>query len=396
MLPRLRFGKSREFAEPTPDWSGGGPGLFAQLYLALLGFCLLFVYAVHGRHPEGNLWFQGLAFILVLTTLATANLRPLLLDYYMTFGLQGRIGFLLAIVAFAIAPFWIEGHRVIPEGLALALIPLMLFAVDEAVIRRLIAFLIVSVWLLGFGPNPPELELVLVLGAAALWALAATHFTFTGEPFGLRGWWPFRRIAWTVALYSAPAALAAYTAHELWPDGRSMPLVRGLPKIPGAPAPSRELAPLKLEELEGLAYDTILFLAILLASLIALYFLRRYLAGRGRPAALPIIPGTKLSELELSVRPRAPEQKKLAGRRGKILRLWAKWAREQEAAGVPRSPSETAAGFAGRLAREQAEREPPESLTRLMEKAHYSDDEPTDEEVETMQEIVEQELRRGG
>src|SRR5690606_28262503 len=86
----------------------------------------------------------------------------------------------------------------------------------------------------------------------------------------------------------------------------------------------------------------------------------------------------------------------LQGRRGEIVRLWARWAAAQPVS-EPRAASDTAREFANRL-------DAPPSLeelraekrlaTDLLERAHYDEEEPSEEHLTAMRQLTEKAIAR--
>jgi hypothetical protein len=149
---------------------------------------------------------------------------------------------------------------------------------------------------------------------------------------------------------------------------------------------------LRPDDLTSLVFRLLIWLGLILVSFILIVLIRRRLGRSKRPGGLPKVLGMDVADMEFFGAPEPRTRRGLAGERGRIVRLWAKWAWELDEG---RSKSETAREVAERISRERgspsAERE---ILTELLEQAHYGPEEPTRQQAETMKKAVRRELRR--
>jgi hypothetical protein len=369
---------------------GRGPGLLGQFYLALFAQGSLLTHAVYGFEFERRSWLLGVLGALALAAISVCLLRPAIQDWRSALSANERLFLQGFTLLFFFAPAALPSHSVLPEGFVLALPMLLWFAIDPRLARRYMAVCLIGFWFaLGNAPGAP-LGLVVAFGAASLWAFAGAHFAFVGEMFSLRGWWPLGRILGAVALYTIPSALAAYLAYLTWPGSPDVPA------LDPSTRPDPSVALLRLTELDPKEMKRFLLhagfsLGIIVASLIALYFLRRYFGKRARPKDMPRVLGAEISAIEYEARRGSAPRPSLDGTRGQIVRLWARWARYKEAEGIHREPSETAAEWTERLRTEPECGEAAGSLTRLFEEAHYGARNPAAEEVRRMKRLVESE-----
>lgn len=394
-IPRHESPRPRPRATPreAPKWSGRGPGLFAHLYLALAAQSGLLLYAVYGGREEDQYWMGALGIALGLLALLTAAARDLFHDWLLSMSLGGRVWLLLMVAAAFLTPYPFTGHRVVPEGFVFALVPLLPFAVTEAAARIYLGVTMVGFWFALPGRDGLGLPLTLGFGATTLWSFACAHFAFTGHPFGLRGWWPVRRILLNVALYFGPSALAAWLVHRIWPEAPE----RASPSSPSAPTveeAARRISQFRGDDLSESLGRAILYLALIIASLVGLYFIRRYFSRRAKPLQIPQVRMTDVGNVELFDAEARLPGRRLSGNRGRIVALWWKWAREFDR-GLARRPGETAAELASRLASTAEGKSPPGDLTRLMEVAHYGPHDPARADVEKMNDLVRSEIERG-
>ena len=373
--------------EPS-KWTGRGPGLFAHFYLALFIHLAVLVYAVHGRNPEHEAWMRGLWIVLAAQTFLVANTRIVMLDLFVGMSPPGKIFYLMVITFFFISPVALQGHLVVPDGFVMLLFPLLLFAVTERMVRVLLAATLIGFWF-ACGPSPrPPLEVILGFGATTLWVLATAHFSFLAEPFGLRGWWPIRRTIQTVLMVFGPAALAAFVAYRFWPGFPSAEIGGVAATAGGAEPELRRLSEMERKEIVDALLRSLIWMIAILASLVAVYLVRRYFSQREKPGNLPKLRGADVSQLDLVRSAKAAKRGELHGTRGQVVRLWWRWAREQEARGIERSRGETASELADRVVSEEGRAAAPDEMTKILERAHYGDEEPTQADVEEMQRLV--------
>ncbi|MCH8333080.1 DUF4129 domain-containing protein, partial [Candidatus Sumerlaeota bacterium] len=348
----------------APHLTGKRPGLFTHLYLALFVQGSLLIYAVYGESVDHRPWMLPLLLSLGLTTLLAFGLRRLLMDWYAAMSHSGRFLHFFWVMSLFLLPGAMRSHTILPEGFALALPMVMLFAVNEVMVRRMLALTVLGFWFALSSPEEPGLLIVVGFGVSTLWALSCAHFAFLGHPFGLGGWWPARRIARAVVLCSIPAAVAAQFVYRFWrppsepgPAPISEPLSTGL-RSPGTFDPERL----------GLALLRLAFwLIVVIICLLTLHFFRRLQSRRARAVNLPQLRGADLSEVEFKPRETSRRRRELGGRRGQVVRLWQRWARSTVARGEDRSPSETAAELARRVEQSQDCDARAGDLTRLFE-----------------------------
>ncbi len=388
----IRFVKSSEKISP-PAISGRGPSLFAYLYLALMAEGMLMLYAIYSVRREDEPKMKIMIGMLVVCAFLVAQLRPLIQDWYSALGATERILVYVFTGFFFLAPGVMQGHRILPEGFAFVVYPLLLLAIDQQSVRAFLACTLAGFWFALYRNPNADLPLVLGFGFATLCSLASMHFAFIGEPFGLRGSWPARRIFFTAVLYFGPASLAAYLAYRFWPASniQSSTTVRAH-QIQDELLMSRtkEMTP---EEWRKFFLQLVIAIGLVAFSLTTLHYLRRFLNRRRSPADFPQIFGTDVSELEYLKSNRVERTPGFTGTRGEIVRLWKKWTRQKEEEGVIRLPSETAAELAGRVAEQAPDNERTEALTLIFERAHYGSEEPSSQDVQTMKQLVREETR---
>jgi hypothetical protein len=347
----------------------------------------------------------GLIVALAATIFIVAHLREAILDWLTLFSPGGKLAVVGLCVGFFVFPIASRGGDGAVEGFACILIPMTVIAVSDASIRALLAVMLIGFWA-AFGALDPGgasvgVAVALGCGATTLWTFAAAHFALMATPFGLRGWWPARRVAATVAIYFVPSALAAWLIHRHWPGGSALV---GAPEIdvdaivgPGLP-PMPAIRPLRAltsEEFGRLVIQSVISAFVLLVSVVLLHYLRRLLSRKFKPARLPKLLGADVSQVDLHESELLPRRVALKGIRAKIVAQWARWAREASAAGVQRAPGETAAELAARAAEAEGIGEPPAEMTELFERAHYGADEPTAEDLDRMRRLVRGGIERG-
>jgi len=351
----------------------------------------LVAWAIYGSRGVLDRWFLWSLGGFVLTIAFTGTFRDLMHDWVISLGGGGRIIYGV-IVAFAFSwPGFVEGHRVMPEGFAVALPLIAFISARETIVRVFIGYTILGFAMAALGDTPPSLSLTLAVTFTTIFSITATHFAFTGADFGLRGWWAIGKIAQTSAIYFFPTALVAAATFLFWPEF--------VPDAPAAAGQAQQstasrVAAMNPDQLGEALFRLALWLAMLLASLALLYYLRRRLGRRSAPLDVPKVFGTDVSELEIEKMEVAAPGPTLGGRRGQIVELWQRWQLEYEARGLGRSSSETADEMARRVrAGEQWDGSSKEALTGMLERAHYGEAEPTDEEVAQMQRTVKEEMR---
>lgn len=373
-------------AEP-PKWTGKGPGLFPLVYAAMLLNGLVLIEAVYGAREDREAWYRASATAFTVAAVLLILLRVVIHDIFIGLAVSVRTFYFLVFGVLFFIPGAVRGHSVLPEGFAVALPVLTLCAIHGPAIRRWMLFSMAGFWAASFSHPPPGLLLTLAYVFTLLWVFATAYFAETGEPFGLRGWWPVRTTLMLSALYFVPAALVTVGAYFLWPEFHP----EGRPQAPPPPT-ARAAMELSPADLNTLLLRFFLWLGLVLISFILIVFIRRRLGRRRRPAGLPKVFGMDVGDMQFFRAPDRREKKGLAGERGRIVRLWMKWAWD---VGEGRGESETAREVAERVSRERGtastERE---QLTALLEKAHYGEEEPTRADAEAMKKAVRRDMRR--
>lgn len=389
---------SARAARPAPKIrrAARGLSLTAQVYWALGAQGLALIWITYGRDDEYPSWQKLAAAIFVLTTLLSYLLRMLVQDWHSTARPAEKLFVPLLVLGAFQAPFWFQNHYVFPEGFVFALIPLMFFSFNHAGLLWVWGCACAGGWFaLGSWPDAP-LWAPLGLGGLAVWSLGAIHFASVGEPFGLRGWWPFRRVATAAVLFSLPGAISAWVFNDLSPV--SSPRARPMGESdlgPGEMDPMRvveRIHALSRAEVMDLLLRVGLSILTLFIALVALWMLRRWMGKRAKPQRAPILFGGEISEAEIREVVRPEARPTLGGARGEALSMWRRWEGALRATGRARAPDETAAAFAARIAGEAGSPPAVERITRLMESAHYSSEEPSDEDLEVMRGLVRAEI----
>lgn len=374
----LRKSDPKPSPQSPPNWAGRGPWLSFHLYFALLVHTSLLIWAVYGQVPEHLDWMKIAWGLTVGSVLLLALLGPIIQDWYSALSAAGRTFYFFAVFAVFWIPMFYQGHSPFPEGFTLALPLLIFIAVSESTMRAAFGFSIVGFWSACATATPPAPWLVAAFGFSTIWCFSCAHFLYLGEPYGLRGWWPFRKIWQYSLLYFVPAGGAALLAYFLWPD---IPPPERAPEGPPA-ATFRQVGSLDAEQFMQLAIRLGIWFLLIVIALLVVYYIRKRLGRRARPADMPTMLGAEVSRLEIVERVIEKVALSLTGPRGKIVRMWDKWAREADPAEGGRPPSETAAELASRLERESGD------ITEIMERAHYGSEEPTGEDVKAMKEAV--------
>jgi len=380
---------------PRPAWAPQGPSLLATLYLLLFLHGFTFTEAVFEGRPAGYLWLSGLGLALAGAATAAGLLRPLIIDTIATFRPLGRLIIRLLPLAGFLPTALIDGLSARHEGFAFALPLLLLLAVDARQVRLYLAASILGFWFVCGRPEGLHPGRFALFGLTTLTSLTLTHWAFMGEPFGLRGWWALRRVLATALTYALPAGLLAGGMYLAWPERR--PSAASAEPLPtGAVGlPARRLSRGEIDQISESIGRLTLFLLLMLASLVFITLLRRWLGRKGRAVAVPVLRGADLSEVEPARTQPAPPRPKLAGNRGKIVHLWWKWVRASEAHGSPPwQPPETAADWARRLGPIGAGLTQWDEMTQLVEEAHYGPVEPSAADVARMARLVDDELDR--
>lgn len=374
--------------------SGHGPGLYPHLYFALTVHNVLVVAAVYSPATGDPVFGRVLAALFAVVTPLAGALRLSTQDAYASLRTSGRFFTFTLPLFFIVAPIFIPGRSILPDGLVFYLLTTTLLAMDVRPIRYHLAVSLVLFWFGLAGPDAPGMPWILGVGATTVWSLSALHFASVGEDFGLRGWWAVGRVLQTVALFMIPSGGAVWLITEGWPvpPDRVRP-ERG--RSITAEEVWRRLAEMDPTDMAELARRIAFSLLVILLTLIVLYYLRRLMASRGQVTELPWIPGTDVSEVEYTkAEPRMPAPR-VPGVRGAIISQWWRWARWQRDKGLLRRDADTAREFGDAVRDRSADPEAVDRLTELMDRAHYGAAEPTVEDLEEMRRLTLEEHRRG-
>ena len=387
--------------DPRQDSSPvGEPTLWSALYVALwLNACALAALVCRGGHPDGEwvvAWCVAAA-VLGAAALMTGSFRAIIHDLLIDLTPRERILSGVMVFVVFLLPALVEEPRVIPDGFLWATPLLLLLAVRPVLARGFLAWTLVGAFCAAREIGGEDgLVLILIFGSTWVLALGASHFTFTGDPHGLSGWRPIRGIARNALTAGIPAALATVVAWLVWPGG-GLPWSRSEVAPSGAVADQQRQLSERIERIDLLAliWQSAVALLILVIVFIGLLYLRKLWLRRLRQHNdQPDMLQGQVAQLEYRQRLARPPAPRLVGLRGRIVRLWSRWAGALEREGLGRREGETAADFARRLDHEKPEAAPPEDLTLWLERAHYGPDEPTQADVEAMRDWVHHELSR--
>lgn len=369
-------------------WGGGGPSPYVPLYLALAAQGAIPIYLVYSAPPRPQeTWLYVLLAAQAVTALGVFVLRLLIQDWHATSPLPERVFYYMIPASIFFVPAFLRGHHVFPEGFILGMFPLLLVAVEPPQARRYLGWTLLAFWSVLYRRPDAGVEWVLAFGATTLWSLACIHYAFVGAPFGLSGWWPARRAFLSAAIYALPASLAGFMVWAAWPEPKT---TLGA-AFPPPEAFADRLSGMGKEEFYSFLVQLGLMAVLVSAALIFLYYLRRWLNRRMRPAALPHVVGGDLSEIDYAARKRPPRRPALSGNRARIVKLWARWARRMEVSvGAVRAPGETAAELDARLAPVTGGESPERrEIIAIFDRAHYGESEPGAEDVKRMRELAE-------
>ncbi|HOE97489.1 MAG TPA: DUF4129 domain-containing protein [Candidatus Sumerlaeota bacterium] len=397
---------------PVPGQHVAGPDLWTVLYFSLwLTAALLAALVAFGRPIDPLLglaprdlqpltsgrmielagWTLGLG----LTAWLAARNRIEMHDLLVGLSVKERLVPLVFTLVFFLTPMFPESTQVLRHGFLWATPFLLLLAATPSMTRRLLAWMLAGAWFCAGGVGGAA-GAALVLGFAAAWllALGATHFAYLGDPHGLGGWWPARRLARNTVLTALPALLAAVVVWWAWPQrmrrGGGATDAAG----PGAPPGARPTPAMDGFDAAEFVYRGVLGILAIIALVILMVLLRRFFRRRLRVRMEgDFLPG-QIGQLEQRPLEDAPARPRLSGLRGRIVGQWARWARAMGREVEGRRAGESAAEFAARLARENSAAAPPAELTALLERAHYGETEPAPADAETMRRLVQEELSR--
>lgn len=336
------------------------------------------------------LWALGLA----LAALTACHLRIVLHDLLTSLSDRDRFLLTLFMLGPILLPALVRGPRVVPDGPLWAAPAALLLAVTPWLTRRFLALTLIGAWLatMRMGHDPVALGLLLGFGISWLVALGASHFAATGDPHGLGGFWPVRKVVTSALAASIPAALAAVLAWWIWPDTMPAAAARGAERVAFAASRTPLIQRLDVVQWQALMWHLALLVVLVAAVIVLLHYLRKWLLRRtAKAGGISLIPG-QVAQLEYENELPPSEKKSLPGLRGRIVQLWGRWAAAVERAGEGRLPGETAAAHAARLGRENPALTPPETMTALLERTHYGLAEPRREDVAAMERYVREQL----
>lgn len=375
-----------------------GPGLWGPFFGALwLNASLLAAIIYFPRYGLGALaplaaWIVGLGVIAWLTCRSRIELHDMLVDL----GERERLFLGLLILMFLLLPVFSRHCRIIPDGFLWTMPAMMLISVKPHLARRLLAWTLIGGWFAAlYIHDPLSLGLLLAFAVSWLLALGATHFAFTGDPYGLTGWWPFRKVLANALLTSIPATLVGVMIWWFLPKEAVRALRQAGADHPATGLTAHRLADrLSTVDLMVLLWEGAACLVLTAILFIFLLYIRRLILKRRRTSLSEDILLGQVARLEYRVTPPPHTPPSLSGRRGKIVKLWGQWAAAMEREGLGRQSGETAAQFAGRLSRQTPDAAPPAALTGLFEQAHYGPAEPTPADLEAMRQYVQTELSK--
>ncbi|MCL5269965.1 MAG: DUF4129 domain-containing protein [bacterium] len=369
-------------------------GYFLALWLNAILLAALIVFPARGWAGliHWALWALGLG----VAVLVAASSRLLIHDVLV--GLTPRERLFLGLIhamIFMLPAFSRDAH-VIPSGFLWATPGLLALAATPSMARRCLAWTLAGAWMALLNPALEQGRMLLLpAGFAVSWlaGLGAVHFAFTGEPYGLAGWWPVRRVVRNALLTSIPALATAAGMWWFWPRGRAS-VVGGADSLAAASPPRRLVDQIDFMDWLTLVWRGAVTLGItFLLFVVLLYFRRLWHRSARVNVDAGLMPG-QVARVEYRRAPRKPPAPRLAGMRGRIVELWGQWAAALGHEGLARRPGETARQFARRLADENLDAAPPEAMTELLERAHYDKAAPDAADLERMREFVQAELSR--
>lgn len=375
-------------------------GMWGPLYMALwmTGMSLAAMISVtrHMPGPMLALILSGWTIGLGVMAITACNQRLPLQD--LITGLLAREKLLLAILmgGVMLGPSLTEEHRVLIDGWLWVAPLLLLFAVTPTMTRIYLGMMLIGAWMAAANSarEPYQLALLLAFGVSWLTAIGAVHFAYTGDPHGLGGWWPIWRLFVSVFQAALPASLAAVAIWLIWPATglhHAYVGIRAVDLI--APGPARAG---KAPQFEVATLIWQLFLACIMIFWMVwiMLYLRRLFAKRSGAAPMLDLMPEQSARMEYRATVPAKARPELGGARGQIVALWRRWSEAMGREASARHDGETAREFTERLTSDLPSAEPTPEMTRLLEQAHYSPDEPGADEIEQMRQIVQTELSR--
>ncbi len=381
---------------------GDGPDLWEPFFFALWLNAAVLTMVVY--YPSAGDLRGGFASVLpvagwimflgIIAWVTEAN-RFALQELTVGLSIKERIVPGVIVLILFVSPVFSDSHHVLRDGFLWALPAVMIWAVSPTLVRLFLFWTLMGTWFNSFVIwGAGGLLLVLAFGATWLLALGATHFAFTGDPHGLTGWWPLRRLLRNVAVCAAPAVAMGVGTWWLWPRSLAR---RGVGADAMGPLGNPDQTGgggVNTFDLLGLIYRTVFVVAMVLIVLVLMITIRRALRKRGAlKIESDVLPG-QVAKLQYAATEPAPPKPVLPGVRGRIVTLWGRWAQSMREDGLGRGAGETAREYAERLGRLEPDAEPPPAVTELVESAHYSPREPTSADVEAMQQFVRRELDR--
>lgn len=365
---------------------------FPMLWIHMSLVAGLLHVARHGWPPGWGwlAWIAGLA----LLCRSAANNRIGIHDLIVGMSLKERVGAGVLLALTVLTPIFFHGPKVIPDGLFWFAVVLMVLAVMPPLIYLMLGLSLLAAWFAaGALEGVPAIVLLWLVAVSWLAMLATTHVVYTGEDYGLRGWWPLKRIVVNTLVAAIPATVGGVLMYWIWPQ---MP--RRAFEFTWDPETARvRRRPIDtLDELELMAviWQAVLGLALFALLLLMMLYIRRWLLRRGRlTRAAELLPG-QTARLEYLTPAAAPEPKQLEGLRGQIVSLWGRWALSLEREGLARHPGETAEAYIERLSYEAPHAVPDAAMTDLLDRAHYSGRPIEHSDVERMRVLVQDELSR--
>ena len=272
-----------------------GPTLMGVLFLTLwVNTSIMSGVIIHGRAgwPAGIPWILLSSVLLALAATAACRLRRLLHDLLIVLSPREQLVLASGVLALFLLPGLFLPGRILPDGFIWAAPLLLLLSVRPSYTRRFLAWTFLGAWVGGFRIHDTAgMVWMLLFGVSWLTALGATHFAFTGEPHGLAGWWPVRRILRNAWAASVPALATALLAWWVWPE----PSLAG--RRPAMESPGGgDLIPLayRMDRIDLLALiwrGAVSVLLLVLLFLFLLYLRRLWLRRRGGDLASDVLPG---------------------------------------------------------------------------------------------------------
>ncbi|MCE5229575.1 DUF4129 domain-containing protein [bacterium] len=338
-------------------------------------------------------WAGGLG----LTAALACNQRLPMQDLLAGLLPRERLLLALLIAAFFFSPAITDHFYVFIDGWLWTAPLFMLIAVTPLTTRAFLGFMLAGAWMAAMksGREPWELALVLAFGVSWLIAIGATHFAYTGDPHGLAGWWPIWRLAVSVTQAALPATVAAVGIWLVWPiTGLHEPFrgIRAIELI--GPQTAHRGIKVPPADMAVLVWQMFIVLILIVWTIWVMLYLRRLFGKRSSSAIAVDLMPEQTAHMEYRAAPPRKAPPKLGGVRGQIVALWRVWSEAMRAENEIRRDGETAREFTGRVEGELPAAAPAPEMNALLEKAHYSPDEPRPEDLDRMRRLVETELSK--